>query len=38
MEDSSVCVQVQERDKWWVIVNMVENLLVPQNAWNFLTN
>jgi hypothetical protein len=29
---------VQDRDKWQVLVNMVINLWVPQNAGNFLTS
>jgi hypothetical protein len=27
----------QDRDQWWVLVNTVMNLWVPQNAGNFLT-
>ena len=27
----------QNRDRWQVLVNMVMNLWVPQNAGNFLT-
>jgi hypothetical protein len=28
----------QDRDKLWVLVNVVMNIRVPQNAGNFLTN
>jgi hypothetical protein len=27
----------QDRDRWWVLVNMVMNLQVPWNVGNFLT-
>jgi len=27
----------KDRDRWWVPVNAVMNLLAPQNAGNFLT-
>jgi hypothetical protein len=26
-----------DRDRWWALLNMVMNIRVPQNAWNFLT-
>jgi hypothetical protein len=29
---------VQDKDKWHAIVNMVMNILVPQNIGNFLTS
>jgi len=29
---------VQDKDRWWALVNMVMNLQVPQNAGNFLTS
>ena len=28
----------QDRDRWWVLVNVVMNLRVPQNAGNFWTS
>jgi hypothetical protein len=28
----------QDKDEWQVLVNMVMNLQVPQNAGNFLTS
>jgi len=28
----------QNRDKWWVLVNMVMNLEIPYNAGNFFTS
>jgi hypothetical protein len=28
----------QDRDQWWTLVNMVMNLLVPQNAGKFLSS
>jgi len=28
----------QDRDRWWVLVNVIMNLKVPQNAENFLTS
>jgi hypothetical protein len=28
----------QDRDRWQALVNTVMNLLVPKNAWNFLTS
>jgi len=29
---------VQDRDKWWALVNVTMNLQFPQNAGNFLTS
>ena len=28
----------QDRDRWWVLVNVIMNLWVPQNAGNFSTS
>ena len=28
----------QDRDRWWVLVNVVMNLRVPQNVGNFWTS
>jgi hypothetical protein len=28
----------QDRDMWWVLVNVVMNVRVPENAGNFLTS
>jgi len=28
----------QDRDMWWVLVNVVMNVQVPENAGNFLTS
>jgi len=28
----------ENRDAWWALVNVVMNLQVPQNVWNFLTS
>jgi hypothetical protein len=28
----------EDRDRWWVLVNAVMNLWVPQNVGNFLTS
>jgi hypothetical protein len=29
---------VQDRDRWWALVNLVMNVWVAQNARNFLTS
>jgi hypothetical protein len=28
---------VQDRDKWWAVLNTLMNILFPQNTANFLT-
>ena len=28
----------QDRERWWTLVNMLMNLLVPYSAGNFLTS
>jgi hypothetical protein len=28
----------EDRDRWWVLVNALTNLRVPQDAGNFLTS
>ena len=31
-------IMVQDRDRWWALVNVITNLQVPLNVGNFLTS